>query len=155
MVANYLLPEDSADPQLAREEHASSSLDAYVGRLVNDTSCLWNLDNRPTVGVGSTLRAGESLSLLEGLAEVKLEWSSGDASLKIEGPAGLVLTAERGASLSHGKLIADVRMARIPPGKFTLNTPNGVIELSGSASLGVVVAANSVKCICFEGKPSC
>ena len=58
VVANYLLPEDSADPQLAREEHASSSLDAYVGRLVNDTSCLWNLDNRPTVGVGSTLRAG-------------------------------------------------------------------------------------------------
>ena len=56
---------------------------------------------------------GESLSLLEGLAEVKLEWSSGDASLKIEGPAGLVLTAERGASLSHGKLIADVRMARM------------------------------------------
>lgn len=152
VVSNYFFPEQQTTDQLANSGAPADPLEVYVGRLVNDTACLWNLDNRPSVETGNALRAGESLSLLEGLAELELDWDSGAAMLKIEGPAGLILTADHGASLSHGKVIADVRIAKLSSKKFTLNTPNGLIELSESASLGVVVAANSVEVHVFRGE---
>ena len=120
---------------------------SYVARFVHGTACLWNQETDVPVTSGA-LRTGESLSLLEGLAELQLDWDSGNAALRIEGPAGLVLTAERGASLSHGRFTADVETS---DSEFSLSTPNGLIEVSGDASLGVAISGGNVELHVFKG----
>lgn len=122
--------------------------DNYVARLVHGTACLWNQEINPALNSDDALRMGESLSLLEGLAELELDWKTGGAVLRIEGPAGLVLTAERGASLSHGKFTADVKAS---DGHFNLNTPAGVLQVVGGASLGVSILGGDVEVHLFKG----
>lgn len=119
----------------------------YVARFVHGTACLWNQETNVPV-TSNMLRTGESLSLLEGLAELQLDWDNGGAALRIEGPAGLVLTAERGASLSHGRFTADVEALG---SNFSLSTPNGLIEVSGDTSLGVAISGSDVELHVFKG----
>jgi hypothetical protein len=119
----------------------------YVARFVHGTACLWNQETNVPV-TSDALRTGESLSLLEGLAELQLDWDTGGAALRIEGPAGLVLTAERGASLSHGRFTADIEALG---SQFSLSTPNGLIEVSGDTSLGVAISGSDVELHVFKG----
>lgn len=120
----------------------------YKARFVQGTACLWDQNTSMSLSSHSALRTGESLNLLEGLAELRLEWADGGAELRIEGPAGLVLTAERGASLSHGRCTVDVHAL---DGQFTLATPSGQVEVSGSASIGVAIAGGNVELHVFQG----
>lgn len=122
--------------------------DPYVARLVQGTACLWTPESTMSLGASDALRTGESLRLLEGMAEVRLDWTNGGADLHIEGPAGLVLTAERGASLSHGKFTVDIELA---DDTFVLDTPNGEVELSGHGSIGVSVVSGDVEVHVFKG----
>ncbi len=120
---------------------------SYEARFVQGTACLWNQE-ATSLNSDDALRTGESLSLLEGLAELQLDWDTGGAALRIEGPASLVLTAERGASLSHGRFTADVEASE---GQFSLSTPQGLIEVAGHASLGVVISGGDVELHVFKG----
>lgn len=120
----------------------------YVARFVQGTACLWNPETASPHEAATALRTGEALNLLEGLAELQFDWSTGAANIKLEGPAGLVLTAERGASLTRGKVTADVRLA---DGAFVLGTPNGQVEVSQDASIGVVVRGDAVEVHVFRG----
>jgi hypothetical protein len=131
-----------------RAENLSMTPDSYVARYVHGTACLWNQKINAALTTDDALRTGESLSLLEGLAELKLDWNGGSAALRIEGPAGLVLTAERGASLSHGRFTADIEAS---DGQFSLNTPNGLIEVTGTGSLGVAISGGNVELHVFKG----
>jgi hypothetical protein len=137
----------------------SSSSDAdpprsprYVARFVQGTACLWNSETTAPFALDDPLRSGESLNLLEGLAEVRFDWSGGAANLKLEGPAGLVLTAERGANLSRGRLTADIQPSpQQGDGKFVLETPNGEIEAARDAAIGVAVRGEVVELHVFRG----
>jgi hypothetical protein len=121
----------------------------YTARVVNATSCRWSSDIRFPLHDNSLLRKGESLQLVEGIAEVSLEWPQGTAKLRIEGPAGLVLTAEHGCSLSYGKLTADINTSD-PLARFSIETPNGMVELADGSSCGILVDGRDVSVHAFQ-----
>lgn len=123
---------------------------SYIARVVNATSCRWSPDAKFPVENNGVLRKGESLQLVEGIAEIRLEWDEGYANLRIEGPAGLVLTADHGCSLSHGKLTVDVKTI-IPSARFSIETPNGLVELSDDNSAGIFVDGRDVSVHAFRG----
>jgi hypothetical protein len=122
----------------------------YIARVVNATSCRWSSDAKFPVENNGVLRKGESLQLVEGIAEIRLEWREGYADLRIEGPAGLVLTADHGCSLSHGKLTVDVKTIT-PLARFSIDTPNGLVELSDESSAGIFVDGRDVSVHSFRG----
>jgi hypothetical protein len=121
----------------------------YTARVVNATSCRWSTDVRFPVQDNGILRKGESLQLMEGIAEVSLEWPQGTAKLRIEGPAGLVLTADHGCSLSHGKLTADIN-TNDSLARFSIETPNGLVELADGSSCGIIVDGRDVSVHAFQ-----
>jgi ferric-dicitrate binding protein FerR (iron transport regulator) len=120
----------------------------YTAKFVDGAGCLWNSETTTTFVADEQLRTGESLNLIEGVAKLKVNWKGGEANLTLEGPASLVLTAERGASLSRGLITADVDSAN---GAFVLGTPNGQIEISGDAAIGVAARGSAVELHVFRG----
>jgi hypothetical protein len=120
----------------------------YTAKFVDGAGCLWNSEKTTTFVADEQLRTGESLNLIEGVAKLKVNWKGGEANLTLEGPASLVLTAERGASLSRGLITADVDSAN---GAFVLGTPNGQIEISGDAAIGVAARGSAVELHVFRG----
>lgn len=123
----------------------------YVARVVNASSCRWSTEAKLTLSDNGILRKGESLQLVEGIAEIRLQWPQGTANLRIEGPAGLVLTADHGCSLSHGKLTVDVQ-ATAPLARFSVDTPNGLVELADRSSVGISVDGRDVSVHGFKGQ---
>jgi hypothetical protein len=130
----------------------NSSLESpeYVARVVNATSCRWSSDAKFPFENNGVLRKGESLKLVEGIAEISLQWSQGVANLRVEGPAGVVLTADHGCSVSHGKVTVDV-ITTEEDGAFNVDTPNGVVRLPNGSSAGVIVDGRDVSVHAFKG----
>jgi Concanavalin A-like lectin/glucanases superfamily len=146
-------PAPSGLPRLAAldartKEGGDSS--RYMARVVNATSCRWSTGVKFPVQNDGSLRRGESLQLVEGIAQIHLEWDEGVANLRIEGPAGLVLTADHGCSLSHGRLTAEV-ITNSSDARFSIDTPNGLVELGDGASAGVFVSGRNVSLHVFRG----
>lgn len=123
-------------------------LTSFSGRILNASACRWSPDFDHLARGGGALRQGESLNLLEGVADVRLEWPDSAANLTIEGPSGVVVTAEGGCNLSHGRLTADVTTSSTD---FRLDTPNCQVVVGQKASLGVLVDGYSVEVHAFEG----
>jgi hypothetical protein len=138
-----------SDPLLAVDRGSPTESSRYVARFVKGTACLWNADGASPFELDGALRKGESLNLLEGLAEVQFDWSGGAANIKLEGPAGLVLTAQRGVNLSRGRLTADVEMN---DGAFMVETPNGQVEVTKDASIGISSKGEEVQLHVFRGE---
>lgn len=122
-------------------------LTSFSGRILNASACRWSPDSDRQVH-GGELRQGETLNVLEGVAEVRLDWTRGAATLAIEGPSGVVLTAEGGCNLSYGRLTADVSTTR---SDFLVDTPNCQVIVAQSASLGVLVDGHTVEVHAFRG----
>ncbi|TWT35274.1 hypothetical protein KOR34_01620 [Posidoniimonas corsicana] len=117
-----------------------------IGRLVSSAACRWVPDQR--ISLSGELRYGESLNLLEGVAELRLEGQAGVADVHAEGPAGVVLTADGGCSISHGRLTATA-MPELAP--FVLETPLCQVTLRREGAVGVVVNGRDVEVHVFEG----
>jgi hypothetical protein len=87
---------------------------------------------------------------MEGLAEIELNLATaGSATLQIEGPARMILTAEGTPSLNLGKFTASVYPGF---GDFALETPFGQILVLDDSSLGVAVHGLDVEVHVFSGK---
>ena len=122
----------------------------YVARFVQGTACIWGPDTVPPRFEDGKLRRGESLNLMEGLAEIELDLATGGkATLQIEGPARMVLTAEGTPSLSLGKFSAKVYPGL---GDFTMDTPFGQVTVLRDSSLGIAVHGLDVEVHVFNGK---
>lgn len=123
---------------------------AYVATLVNVTNCRWD-KARSTADVQrqSALRAGESLHLLEGVAEITSSLPGGGAAtIQLEGPLAMMLTSEGMPSLLYGRMTG---LFTCDFDQFTLDTPLGRVLVSGDASIGVTAAANDVELHVFSG----
>jgi hypothetical protein len=122
----------------------------YVARFVQGTACVWGPDTTTPHLEDNKLRRGESLNLMEGLAEIELDLvNGGQATLQIEGPARMVLTAEGTPSLNLGKF-----SARVYPGlgEFTMDTPFGQVIVLKESSVGVSVHGLEVEVHVFSGQ---
>jgi hypothetical protein len=121
----------------------------YEAHLVRSTACLWDGNSMGTRQVGSGLASGESIHLLEGLAEFKLNWSvSGQATLSLEGPAAMMLTSEGMPTLRFGRLTATINTSHRP---FVLDTPVGRLVLAEYGSIGVSAYGNEGEIHIFDG----
>lgn len=127
-----------------------SHLSPCVARLVQGTACVWGPDTLPPRFENGNLRRGESLNLMEGLAKIELDLASGgNATLQIEGPARMVLTAEGTPSLNLGKFSAKVYPGL---GDFTMDTPFGQVTVRKDSALGVAVHGLDVEVHVFSGQ---
>jgi hypothetical protein len=108
---------------------ASKSAPANIAWLVNAQDCLWGgKDQKP----GRDMRAGKTLRLDRGLAEIEFEKG---ARVILQGPAGLELLSESSARLLYGTLTARVPA---PARGFTVLSPGGkVVDLGTEFGLAV------------------
>jgi hypothetical protein len=123
----------------------------YEARLVGVTSCLWdqNSNSSSSLAVGSMLTSGESLHLLEGVAEFNLNWGAGgNAALSLEGPAAMMLTSEGMPTLRFGRLTARIEVRDRP---FVLETSVGRLVLNEYGSVGVAAFGNDAEIHLFDG----
>jgi hypothetical protein len=129
---------------------APTTAPRYVATLVNVTNCRWD-QNRSTaeLSLGSTVQPGDSLHLLEGVAEISSTLQNGGlANLRLEGPAAMTLNSNGMPSLLYGHLTGSFECHF---DQFTLDTPLGLVRASGDASIGVSAAANKVELHVFSG----
>jgi hypothetical protein len=123
---------------------------AYEARLIRSTACLWDSNssvNSPEIG--SWLTSGQSLHLLEGLAEFTLDWSrGGNATLSLEGPAAMMLTSEGMPTLRFGRMTATINSTSRP---FVLETPVGRLVVSEFGSVGASAFGNDGEVHVFDG----
>ena len=135
----------------AHENPPVTSPAVFDARLVSSVACRWSPGSPIVSDQQDGLRKGEFLSLLEGIARLRVNRTSGSADLEIEGPAGLVLTANGGCSVSHGLMNARVQAGDDP---FVIDTPNCQTAVSEDASLGIVVGGLDVEVHMFDGRAS-
>lgn len=122
----------------------------YNARVVRTTACRWSSEFESPAGMNGMLRIGEALTLLEGIAELRLDWPSGSTQMRIEGPAGVILTGNRTVNLTHGTISCSV--ASMAPGLgFSVDTANGRVQVSGAGSFGVVAAGRQASVHVFQG----
>jgi hypothetical protein len=130
-------------------EVAQAASPTYEARLIRSTACLWDNNSAGATEIGSGLTSGESLHLLEGLAEFTLAWSrGGTATLSLEGPAAMMLTSEGMPSLRFGRLSATVTASNRP---FVLETPVGRLVVSEFGSIGASAFGNDAEIHVFDG----
>jgi hypothetical protein len=79
---------------------------APVAYLVSANGCEWGSRTAQAPFIGSSLGAGDEITLNEGIAEFRLE---NGVLLSIEGPASMVLASPSSMRLEYGKLTANVR----------------------------------------------
>jgi hypothetical protein len=122
---------------------------SYEAQLVRGTSCLWDESSSGALAVGSRLTSGESLHLLEGLAEFHLDWSrGGSATLGLEGPAAMMLNNEGMPTLRYGRMTATINARQRP---FVLETSVGRLVLGDYGSIGVAAFGNDAEIHVFDG----
>jgi hypothetical protein len=122
----------------------------FVATLVNVTNCRWDQAlSTADLKQGSVVRSGESLHLLEGVADINSTLKNGGlASLQLEGPLAMTLTSQGMPNLLYGHLTGKFACDY---DEFALDTPLGRVNVSGDASIGVIAAANKVELHVFSG----
>jgi hypothetical protein len=124
----------------------------YGVRLTRSTACLWDGDTVGSREIGSWLTTGESLHLVEGLAEFNLSWTlGGSATLSLEGPAAMMVRTEGMPTLRFGRLTATINARERP---FVLETPVGRLVLNDYGSIGVSAFGNDAEIHVFDGSAS-
>jgi len=122
---------------------------SYSARIVETSTCRWTPGADYTANGAGELRQGDSVHLLEGLAKLRLQTVAATADLGIEGPAGLVLTADGGCNISHGLVTTAVRSIQ---DSFVLHTPSCEVNLDRVGSLGISVDGRDVEVHVLDGE---
>ncbi len=121
----------------------------YEARLTHSTACLWEGSSVASHDLGRGLATGESMHLLEGLAEFKLDWShGGHATLSLEGPAAMMLNSEGMPTLRFGRMSATINTSQRP---FVLETSIGRLALADCGAIGVSAFGNEGEIHVFSG----
>jgi hypothetical protein len=140
---------DAVSPQVATVVGSQPAQPSYEAHLIRSTACLWDGSSLGSREIGSELASGESLHLLEGLAEFTLNWAgSGRATLSLEGPAAMMLTTQGMPTLRFGRLSATINTSFRP---FVLETSVGRLSLAEYGSIGVSSFGNEGEIHVFNG----
>jgi hypothetical protein len=135
------------------EAGASQSPSSPVAAtLVNVTTCRWDPTHSTADVESGIVRPGQSLSLLEGVAEISTILPSGAVGrFQLEGPLEMMLTSRGMPHLQYGKLAAEVSGDF---DRFTFQTPLGRASISQETSIGLFVSVNEVELHVFSGQAS-
>jgi hypothetical protein len=118
--------------------------------LVNVTNCRWDRSRSAAdLQRGDTVHPGESLHLLEGVAEITSSLPDGGrTSVHLEGPMAMIINNEGMPNLLFGRLTGRFTCEHE---RFALDTPLGRVLITSNASIGVVATANDVELHVFSG----
>jgi hypothetical protein len=117
--------------------------------LVNVTNCRWDRTRSTADLAGGGLKPGQSLHLLEGLAEIQSTLPSGSVGkFQLEGPSAMTLSDDGMPNLLFGKLSGEFAFHRDP---FRVGTPLGQVVIAGDSSLGMTAAADELNLHVFRG----
>lgn len=122
--------------------------------MVSATGCVWGPGNAlPQNGRPAQhdrFAGGDSLQLLEGIAELEIAYADADVSLQMEGPASVVLTARGAPNMSFGKINFAVDPAAALP--YPVETSFGRVLADPGAEVGVVAFGSKAEIHCFAGR---
>ncbi|MCM2371783.1 LamG domain-containing protein [Aporhodopirellula aestuarii] len=130
----------------AKPVEAPESATSY---LVSTTACVWFPSRSSTPKVGQSMRSGETISLIEGIAELGFG-PSGNDRVRIEGPANAFIRPDGVLSLQSGALVADV--ADGSPQHFVIETAMGPVLAANGTSMGIVMNLESMDLHVFKGR---
>jgi hypothetical protein len=123
--------------------------DLLDARIVGGTPCVWDSSGIQYLDPNHRLRQGDSLQLLEGIAELSLEHQSTMAKLVMEGPAAVLLAREAIPSLRYGKITVATDAPSIT--RFPVETPFGRVMLEAGTEVGISAFGGSAQVHVFTG----
>jgi hypothetical protein len=136
-----------SDSQAGGESNGSTP---FAVTLVKVTNCRWDPTRSTADVVSGTVRPGQSLNLLEGVAEVSTALpSGGNGRFQLEGPVSMILTSQGMPNLQYGKMTAEIACGF---DRYSLDTPMGRVVVPYSASIGLIVNADEVELHVFDGE---
>jgi hypothetical protein len=118
-------------------------------RFIGGTRCVWDSAGVQHLGENERLREGDSLQLLEGIAELSLEHNSTVAELVMEGPAAVVLARKAVPSLRYGKITVATDAPAID--RFPVETSFGRVMLEAGSEVGISAFGDSAEVHVFAG----
>jgi hypothetical protein len=130
------------------DDVAASDTPQVQATMVSSTGCIWG-PGTSQVFRGEGLARGDSIQLLEGIAEFSIGLSSSDVRLQLEGPASVVLTAQGAANLSYGKII--VKTGSIDGAAYAVETSFGRVLIRPKSEVGLVSFGSTAEVHSFRG----
>jgi hypothetical protein len=119
-------------------------------QLVAMTGCVWEASTAGSPAVGQSLRQGEVLTLMEGIAELELgDLKREQVRVRIEGPASIFVRADGKLGMRYGSLTADLADLVNP---FTFDLPLGRVVVSNLASVGMTAGTSTNEVHVFSGQ---
>jgi hypothetical protein len=115
--------------------------------IVSSTGCLWASGDATSPLGTRPLGGGDSLQLVEGIAEFRL--GAGDSRLQMEGPASVVLTAQGAASMNYGKVVIKTGAHA---GPYPIETSFGRVMAQPQSEVGLIGFGSKAEIHCFRGR---
>lgn len=132
------------------EGRKSSGSTSVAATLIKVTNCRWDPGRSTADVVGGTVRPGQSLNLLEGVAEIFTELpSGGTGQFQLEGPLSMILTSQGMPNLQYGKMTAEITCDF---DRYSLDTPMGRVVVPYAAQIGLIANANDLELHVFDGE---
>ncbi|QDU56635.1 LamG domain-containing protein [Aeoliella mucimassa] len=120
--------------------------------LTKASRCVWgNATGDSKVFNPGNVERGESLELLEGFATFAVVADNWEASIQIEGPAGIVVTSEALPALRHGQMLVNVTSASKP---LVVDLPYAEVNLMPGSEVGVLAFGGLCEVHVFRGVAS-
>lgn len=117
--------------------------------LVNVTNCRWSLAHGTADVFAEEIRPGQSLNLLEGVAEMNTELPEGGTGrFTLEGPLSMTIAGGSMPILQYGKLF----IVLDSPDALCMGTPLGQVLTRSRSTLAIDAALNAVDVHVFAGE---
>ncbi|KAA1259844.1 hypothetical protein LF1_23810 [Rubripirellula obstinata] len=140
-----------ANSSSSNDSTAVALLEASRPQLVSMTACVWRDSDGPTPSLGQSIRFGEMLDLAEGVAELKIgEGTSGEALVRVEGPASVYIHGDGQLELRNGSLT--VKSLGTGSEQVLIITPIGLVMIDGQSSIGLMSQASVNEVHLFAGR---
>jgi hypothetical protein len=117
--------------------------------MVSSTGCVWGPANTTNLLAGAGLAGGDTVQLLEGIAEFRIGLGGSDVRLQMEGPASVVLTAQGSASISYGKIV--VKTGSLDAASYAVETSYGRVLIKPHSETGLVSFGSAAEVHSFRG----
>jgi hypothetical protein len=118
-------------------------------RIVGGTPCVWDSAGIQHRDRNKPLREGDSLQLLEGIAELSLPHRATTGELVMEGPAAVLLARQAVPTLRYGKITLKTDAAASD--RFPVETPFGRVMVEAGTEVGISVFGGSAQVHVFTG----
>ncbi|HEX6964008.1 MAG TPA: hypothetical protein VF175_19225, partial [Lacipirellula sp.] len=134
--------------QQGRPESAAET-SPIQATMVSSTGCVWGPASTNNLLSGEDLAGGDTVQLLEGIAEFRIGLGGSDVRLQMEGPASVVLTTQGSASISYGKIV--VKTGSLDAAAYALETSYGRVLIKPRSEIGLVSFGSTAEVHSFRG----